>query len=232
MAAATAGATPPVKRLFSVQGVLTLLGLVTGIAAIILPFAVQVPRGGLIGILPILATLADDFGPRHFDVDTFGSVLLFAPLLLAVPISVGYLRWLVTGGLAPWAWRTAYALAALVVAWVLPILGWWVFLDERQLSEIRNVAAALYALVSLGVGVWLVMRNRRVSVPHTLNALIALQAVYVVNTGMLIVIFIPQELPGFYFGWHIGALPALLTVVVYVVQMVLGSRRKEANRYK
>jgi hypothetical protein len=216
------------KRLISIQGVLTVLGLVTGIAAIILPFGIvfAYPKVDELGILRSLAELADYFGPRYFDVDMFLLVLAFAPLLLAVPISVGYLRWLVTGGLAPWAWRTAYAVAALVGAWVLFIIGWGVFSGWFELSEIRNAAATLYALVSLGVGVWLVMRNRRLSIPHTRNALIALQAVYVVNTVMLLVIFIPQRGFPVAMGWNIGALPALLTVVVYVVQMVLGSRRK------
>ncbi len=40
MTAATADTTSPLKRLITAQGVLTVLGLVTGIAVIFLPFGV------------------------------------------------------------------------------------------------------------------------------------------------------------------------------------------------
>lgn len=222
MATINNGTTAPRKRLITSLGVLTVLGLVTGIAAIFLPFAsVYYPHDDQIGLLPFLAELADGKG---LDLEQFFQALLFAPLLLAVPISAGYVGWLITGGLAPWAWRTGYILAVLAGITLLSSFGGLGFLLDAAL-DVESVVFALFLLALLALAAWLVVRNLRVGLPHALNALIALQALYIGCALPLIVLFFPSG--GFVIiVWDIGALFALLTVMIYVAQMVLISLRK------
>jgi hypothetical protein len=229
MAVTTGAMVSSVKRLISVQAVLTALGLVTGIAVIFLPFGSIFLKPFVVWEIGVTDSLAEVAAIRYeSSLEFFLGLLMFmpplVPLLLAVPISAGYLRWLTTGGLAPWAWRTDYTLAVLTGAAVVSWFGWIVFLG--MLSYAKQALAPICILASLGLGGWVVMRNRRAGLPHALNALIALQVVYVADALGLLVIFIPDSKLGDSIRWRIGALFALLTVVVYVVQIVLGSLRK------
>ena len=230
--AQTVSTESPVKRLITPQGVLTVLGLVTGTAVIFFPVGILFVgyRGWAIGVLATVVDLANAAldGPV-FDREDLVRALQAAPLLLAIPISAGYLRWLLAGGLAPWAWRTGYALAVLAGLSVLSWIGWSVLPDLNRFPTEEAVilgVAAFCALAALGLGVWLVMRNRRVGLSHALNALIALQVVYVAYAPALLVLFRPRGSGMIAIGWGIGAWFALLTVVVYVAQIVLGSLRK------
>ncbi len=237
MATATIGGTAsPIKHLISVQGVLTLLGFVTGVAAIVLPFGFIVHFPGKdydVGVLPSLAKLVRG---SELELEYLLWLVAHTPLLLlllGVPIAAAYLLWLLTGGLAPWAWRTGYALAVLASVTLLAGFGLLVyaeFQDDGTL-QLQSVVAALCGLIALALGAWLVRRNRRAGLPHTLNALIAVQAVYVADALILLVAFIPRNIEedkGSFSiaGWRIGALFVFLTLVIYVVQMALGSLRK------
>jgi len=219
MAAAVGGRATWVRRLRVPQGVLTILGSVTGIAAICLPFALVCPKPICVAI-GIVALFFDQF-------ETW-VLFLLAPFLLPIAISVGYLRWLLTGELASWAWRTGYALAVLMG--VAAVLGFGsLALSEFDLFDTPTVAGTLSLLVSLSLGSWLVMRNRRVDIPQALNALMALQVVYAAGTLPLLLSLMTDEPDEVLV---LGGWLALFTVVVYVVQMVLGSRRPDARNYR
>jgi hypothetical protein len=222
MIATTHSRTFPVKRLITAQGVLTLLGLVTGVAAIFLPvgsinakpyFYTDISVPVLLGYLVDLGS--DNLVPLFLLVGLPDFVLL-----LAVPISIGYFRWLLTGGLAPWAWRSGYALAALAGLVVLS-LGSLVFLLEG-VDLVTELGVAAMVLVPLGVGAWWVIRNRRGGLPHALNALVALQIVYVADAALLLLVFLVEDVE------YLGAWFALLTGILYVAQIVLGSLRERA----
>jgi hypothetical protein len=237
MMGAVPGTASRVKPLITFQGVLTILGLITGVAAILLPVGVAGPKGDDIGVLAGPADLARDYQNYQryglYLPDLLGHAAIFL-LVLAVPISAGYLKLLATGRLAPWVWRTGYALAVLAAAVLLAWSGQGVF-DMFARPRTINVAIDLSAYVcgftALALGAWLVVRNRRVGVPHALNALIALQAVYVAFALAALIALQPQVVPVVYVfiaTWNIGAPFALLTILTYVVQMVLVSLRKGA----
>lgn len=221
MATASGGTTPPVKRLISIQGVLAALGLLSGIAAIFLSFGVVAAD------LHSQETLRDWLFRKALALDQPErslATLLLAPLyFLAAPISAGYLQWLLAGRLAPWAWCTAYALAVFAAARQL-LWTWQVF--SLLFAALFVPAALLEAMVVifcalpfLGLGMWLVMRNRRAGVPDGLNALVALQVVYVVWAFSLLVdvIFAREGV----IPW--GAWFGLLTATLYLGQIFLGS---------
>ncbi len=105
-----------------------ILGLWTGIAAIFLPFSVVITKVGPVSELRVLVILAELANGSGLTLEQFLWVAPVLPLLLPVPISAGYLRWLLTGGLAPWAWRTGYALAVLAGVALLSSFGWLAFL--------------------------------------------------------------------------------------------------------
>lgn len=225
MIAAATGMASRVKPLISLQGLLTALALVTGIAALFLPITAIDAKPFLyieVSVLPLLLGCLMDGDCEGLAV----SVFLGAPellLVLTVPISLGYFRWLLRGGLAPWAWRGAYALTALSVLMLLSWIGYLMFVLEADLSAKLGIAAL--TLVPLGVGTWVVVQNQRGGLPHTLNALIALQVVYVaVGLPPLLSSIATAEI-----NKYIGVWFVLLTVVVYVVQMVLGSRQRRAR---
>ncbi len=232
MMAAASDTASPVKRLITPQGVLTLLGGVTGIAAILLPFAIACPIKAPVPCyeLRILDAFTGSIGGL---VQAFGR-FLWAPLLLPVPICAAYLRWLLKGRLASWVWRTGYALAVLAGVTLLAGSGVYVLSDYSGALDLE-LPGTLCGFVALSIGTWGVMRNRRVGVSHALNAFIALQVVYVAGAltllvPMLTAIALDRLLAGEAVVPVWGALFILLTVVVYVVQMLLGSRQKGANR--
>jgi hypothetical protein len=219
-----------VKPLITLQGVLTFLGLVTGIAAILLPFGFVYPKGDDLGAL---LSLADLVGGGISSVKDALRQAPFFLLLLPIPIFVVYLQWHLTGRLAAWVWRTGYTLAAVAGAVLLVWIGWFtleIFSGEGTL-EVQDVVEygvfVLSGIIPLSLGAWWVMRNRRAGVPDAPNALFALQVVYVADALTLLVAFIPYGntwMAGT--GWEIGALFVLLTVVTYVVQILLCSRWK------
>lgn len=196
------------KRLMTAQGVLTLLGLVTGLTGIFVPF----------GVGPFLELRVLDAFTVPFDLDS----LAVAPLVFPVLICAIYLQWLIKGRLAAWVWRTGYALAVLGG---VGLLLWFGFVVFQVFFDYWGLGLALCGFTALGAGAWWVRRNRRVGIPHALSALIALQVVYVASGLVIGLLVTGSGIPDP--SW--GALFIFLTGVVYVVQMVLGSRQRRAR---
>jgi len=213
--------TSSLKRLSNPQGVLTLLGLVTGVAAIFLSFGVTADVNNT--PYRIRAWIVEALPP---DQRWFASTFLFAPLyFLAAPISTGYLGWLLTGRLPPWAWFAAYALAVLAVAALIsPML--LVFGADFISLALGDVASGVHGMLTifcasaLVLGAWLVLRNQQRGVSHSLNALIAMQVVYVVWAFSLSADVITGR-EGIVPEW--GAWFVLLTAALYLAQMIIGS---------
>jgi hypothetical protein len=201
-------------------------------AAVLLPVGVinDKPYVYIEFSVPLMAALLVDRPHEAWSSLVFLLQFGIPQLTLAVPISAGYLGWIVTGGLPHWVWRTGYVLAVLGGTAQLATLGWGLF---GVFSEPTTLDAGLSLYLSCGfaalaLGAWLLIRNRRRDLPHALNALIALQVVYVAGVLPPLLVSLLAHEVGFDHV-HSGGHLALVTVVVYAVQMVLGSRQRRAR---
>jgi hypothetical protein len=172
----------------------TLIGVVVGTGAIFLSFT---------------------FDTSPADVLFFGSEVEFwpiaSPFLLAIPISVASLRWLLAGRLSRLEWTTAYALGLVLAGATLFFLG-LLLVDGPRLSA-QEWLLTLSPLGILGAGVGIVSTNWRAGIPHALNGILAMQVAYLANTSLCLI--------GFFPGWEIGAYFALVTALLYLAQIVV-----------
>lgn len=201
------------------------LGLVTGIAGLLFPFGSVYGKGNEFGVLRSLEKLF-----RHWDHLAVPD-LHFLLLLLVIPIFAGYLRWLVPGRTASGLWIVGYSLALSIGAVLLVEIGFFFFVTTFVIEgqDRQSLIALACGFLTLTAGAWLVSRNRGAGVSLAANSLIALQTVYVANTLILLVDFIPVGGWMFFPGWEIGALFAFLTTVIYTVQIVFASQRMEVT---
>ena len=196
----------------ALQWGLTVLGAGLGIVAIILPFTY--------GVSPGAAVLCGVSEWRDFFDEIFGGPFALGfPFLLTLPVAGVYLRWFSTGALSRQASIAAYVVAGAMAALTLSL---YLGLDDTP-DNVHDWLVWIGPLGTLGLGMWLLVRNARTHLPQALNAAITMQVVYVVN-GLLALI-------GFFGDWDIGAYFALATVVVYVIQLSLASRQLKAEPY-
>ena len=183
---------------------------------------------GLVGVATIFLPFTS--GDSPWDVISgridfgFEFILLAAPTLLAIPISVSSLVLLIKGSVRRSLWIAVYALA---IAAAISTLFFWTsgLLHDDPPSDAEGWLGAISflllvaALLTFGVG--LVIRNARHGVPNSANAIVAAQAAYVVNTGFALYLFVPGSFLG---HWDVGAYFAIVTIVVYVSHAALVSR--------
>ena len=153
---------------------------------------------GLVGVATIFLPFTS--GDSPWDVISgridfgFEFILLAAPTLLAIPISVSSLVLLIKGSVRRSLWIAVYALA---IAAAISTLFFWTsgLLHDDPPSDAEGWLGAISflllvaALLTFGVG--LVIRNARHGVPNSANAIVAAQAAYVVNTGFALYLFVP-----------------------------------------
>lgn len=206
-----------IEKAMSVRGPalqwgLTVLGVGLGIVAIILPFTYGVSPGAavLYGASEWLDFFDEIFG---------GPFALGFPFLLTLPIAGVYLCRLSTGVLSRQASIAAYVVAGAMGALTLSL---YLGIDHTP-DSIHEWLVWIGPLGTLGLGMWLIVRNARARLPRALNAAIAMQVVYVMN-GVFALI-------GFFEDWDTGAYFALATVFVYVIQLSLASRQLIAEPY-
>jgi hypothetical protein len=181
----------------------TVIGTIAGVGAMFLPFT---------------------WSTSPADVVLFGSNVEFwpiaSPFLLAIPISVASLRWLLVGTLSRIEWITAYALALALAGATLFFLG-LLLVDSSGMDGQGWVSISTFLAV-LGAGAAVVSTNWRAGTSHTENAVIAMQVAYVANASFCLIAFFPF--------WDIGACFALITVSLYMAQMVALHRQRRGAR--
>ncbi|MDX1488231.1 MAG: hypothetical protein R3268_08530, partial [Acidiferrobacterales bacterium] len=139
---------------------------------------------------------------------------LLAPfVLLPFAISAGYLRWLLTGRLSRGEGRIGYALALLAAGplVLVELVDWW---DSGNHGQI-----VVYSFIAFGAGAAFVIQNLRTATPSVLNALTAMQVVYLPIAPFWILL-----------AWsggraQAGAYLAIVTVLAYGVQIVMAAKR-------
>ena len=172
--------------------VVAIIGL-AGVAAIFLPFTY--------GTSP-LSLIFDGLWP-------FG-----VPAMLAILVTLGSFRWIVTGRFSRAERLSAY-LAALVAAGCFLSM----YLPDGNgdsawgPSSFSDWFMFLVSWVGSAAGACLLWRNTRTGVPDAANGLAAMQVVYVIVATLSFVVF------GKY-GWQIGAYLVAVTTLVYLVQIV------------
>ena len=175
-----------------------IIGL-AGVAAIFLPFTY--------GTSPLSATFD---GLWQFGV----------PLMLAILVTLGSFRWIVTGRLSRAERLSAYLAALVAACCILLLPGVFVvsMLTGQGGGATRpsgGIEWFMFAFPLLGslVGAYLLRKNLRAGVPDAVNAVAAMQVVYVTVAILSFAVF------GTY-GWQIGAYLVAVTTLVYLVQIV------------
>jgi hypothetical protein len=181
----------------------TVIGTIAGMGAIFLPFTY-------------------DTSPA--DVVFFGSDVGFwpiaSPFLLAIPIAVASLRWLLAGTLSRLERITAYGIALALAGATLFFLG--LLLVDSSGMGVQGWFLIFVPLAILSAGAVVVSTNWRAGTPRAENAVIAMQVAYLANASFCLIGFFPD--------WDIGACFALVTVSLYVAQMVTLYRQGRDSR--
>ena len=179
------------------------IGTIAGMGAIFLPFT---------------------WSTSPADVVLFGSNVEFwpiaSPFLLAIPISVASLRWLLAGTLSRIEWVTAYGIALALAGATLFFLG--LLLVDSSGMDGQGWVSIFTFLAVLSAGAAVVGTSWRAGTPCAENAVIAMQVAYLANASFCLIAFFPF--------WDIGACFALITVSLDVAQMTSLYRQRRDSR--
>jgi hypothetical protein len=194
-----------------------------GIASIFLPFTRSVAPFDVI-VLNEPRILAGQL-PNQHDVLL---ILLTSPFWLAIPITFASLKRLLAGRLSRVAWFTSYMLALIMGGATLGFVGlglsgkalptdWSLEKYLAVFSPQEHIVLLPVAILILGAG-WVIRNRRRQLLLHSLNAVIAMQLVYIANGVLCLALF--QD------DWKSGAYVTLATVVVYLAHIAFVSSRR------
>jgi hypothetical protein len=180
---------------FRIQLYLIIAGGI-GIIAIFLPFTFN--------LSPWAAALAS-FRGEIFMNEIWHIAL---PAFLPVLITIATLRWLIKETLSLSERMIAYVLSATSVCITLSLL-----LKNGWPKEIKDWFIIVIPVIALVFGIFVLLRNRHNTTLTPFLTIIAMQIAYMVNCLLC--------LTGFFGGWQIGAYCSLVTVIVYLIQMIL-----------
>jgi hypothetical protein len=200
-----------------IQWILTIAGL-SGIISIFLPFTWDVR--------PLDAVL---FRPSMVPSDSATDIWFLAtPFLLSAVISASVIRWnfscrsTLSERTIPYLLGSAVMVIVTRTNIILVVEGVRNFFDSKMLMLFILSAGSLIA------GIFLVIRNHRLGKYKSLSPIMLMQTAYVSN-GIICLI----RYWGGWGGWQIGAYYTLVTVSVYVAQMVwIGFQKKDISAVK
>jgi hypothetical protein len=193
------------------DGILTAIGALTGMGAILLPFTWDASP----------ANVAIDLGlgsSTELDLPLLLTVVL--PFFLAIPVTLAWARYLVAGRLSL-AERIAATLLGTVSAAVTSLVLMQWTLEAGLPESARDWTSLLSPFAALIAGVALAIRNRRRDLPPEANALLAMHVAYIAN--VLLCLFGFPRL-------QIGAWAAAATMLIYAAQTVAVSGPRTASR--
>ena len=184
--------TPAVKK---VQIALTVIGL-SGIILSFVPFT-----SGVVPYEGILESPIDDFW------------LLVAPcVFLPIPVSMGYVLWLITGRLPRWTMLASYVFAALFMC--SSLAGFiYIYIDD-SFDPYVLAMNVLFALSFTIVG-WLSIRG--IKQHSTAGGLVAMQGVYAIQMTFWVMFALDD--------FEIGAWLAVISLLAYLAQIALALKR-------
>jgi len=137
--------------------------------------------------------------------------LLALPFFLALPASAASIRWIISRSFS----RTDRAIAYVASAATAGVtLSACFFLVDRPMT-IPNWLATLSPGVIIALGVYLLIRNSRMSPSREFNPVMAIQTAYVAGVVLCLI--------AFFRDWEPGAYCVLVAALAFVLQIILAS---------
>jgi len=176
-----------------------------GAVAVFLPFVQHVSAASTLATLPFVRPPRDPNGMNIFtNLDELWR--LGTPMLITFLMAIASVRWLRCGASSKLERALDYVAcigAAGIVSSSLPFMG---------------EAWAFYGLAGLvlAAGGWLWLRNRRAGMPAALNAILAMETVFVAYAALVLLI-------GLNDGWQTGAYTVLAVAIGCVVHVAAAS---------
>lgn len=195
-------------RTHPAQAMLTVMGL-CGVVLLFMPFV-----NDQVAALVFLKFLPPPLPPFRGLLNLDILFWWLAPLVvLPFAIGAGYLRWLLTGRLSRGEARVGYALAVLAASAlvVVELVDWW--------DSGTNWEPVIYSLIAFGAGAASNTQNLRTGTPSRLNALAAMQVVYL-PIAVFWILFTLSEGRA-----QIGTYLAIVPVFAYSAQVVMVANR-------
>ena len=186
--------------------IVAIVGL-AGVPAVFLPFTSDTSPLKVAAQFPLLRQ-----GPADYFLG--GLWRLGVPLMLAILVTAGTFRWVVSERLTR-AERVAGYLAALVAAACFLSIFFTYGSDDAQSAPSGFIEWFMVALpwVASAAGAYLLRRNSRAGVPDAVNVIAAMQIVYVSVAVICLAAYASS-------GWQIGAYLVAVTTLVYLVHIV------------
>ena len=171
---------------------------------------------GLIGVATPFLPFTFDVSPLDALREEFELVILGSPFFLAPLASAASMRLVLSGRSSKQERVIAYFLSGISACATLYITIFFLF-DETP-STFEAWLAVVSTWVAIALGIALVVTAGRRGSPE-MATVIAIQAAYVANASFCLILF--RE------DWQSGAIITLLTVLVYVTQVMGVVPRKE-----
>ena len=179
------------------DGTVSTASLVLGVAA-----------AGMAGMLALFLPFAFDESPVSAVAGREFWRLAF-PFFMAVPVSLGYIRWIITGRLSRAERVFGYLAGGLSACVTLSL-----YFGASRPSGIRDWISMVVPLVALAAGGLILWRNRRTD---SMNPLVAMQAAYLAHSLLCLISFAGE--------WQSGAYVTLLPTLYYIAQVTAAHRR-------
>ena len=173
---------------------------------------------GVIGIPAIFLQFTMDTSPWRASVDVdYGLWKIALPTFFPIPVVIGLLRLLITKKLSLPERLVAYFMSMMSVVVTLTIYT----KDNGWPAGTNDWFGFVLPLITIGLGVFILVSTRRDAMLQPYRAIMSMQIAYVANALLCL---------GAFFGqWQIGAYFSLVTVIVYLTQIIMVLRNNSDN---
>jgi hypothetical protein len=131
------------------------------------------------------------------------------PFFLPVLVTIASLRWLISTKLSQAERLIAYLVSAISIC--VTLSGYATHLEWP--NEFKAWLGFLFPLVTLGFGIFALLKTRQIVILYPFRAIMSMQIAYMANCLLC--------LSSFFGLWMIGAYCSLLTVVAFLIQIIL-----------
>lgn len=172
---------------------------------------------GVIGIPAIFLQFTMDTSPWRASVDVdYGLWKIALPAFFPIPVVIGLLRLLITKKLSLPERLVAYFMSMMSVVVTLTIYA----KDNGWPAMSNDWFGFVLPLITIGLGVFILVSTRDVKLkPY--RAIMSMQIAYLANALLCL---------GAFFGqWQIGAYFSLVTVIIYLAQIIMVLRTYSFN---
>jgi len=169
---------------------------------------------GGVGILAIFLPFAWSTSPLAAVFDEYLWRLAW-PFFLPALVTSASLHWLITKRLSRSGNTIAYLISAAMICLMLSVYG----AADRWPGEFKEWLAFVLPFVTMGFGVFALLKTRLNATLRLFGPTISLQVAYLANCLLCLSSWFGQ--------WQIGAYCSLVTAIAYVIQIILLWRNDE-----